>query len=214
MSQNGLPSLLDRHWAESALAVGAVVIAAASLWVAFDAERTNRELVASQSWPYVEVYESDTPSEPRAMSLIVTNDGIGPAKLESFELFWKGKPQHSPWELLASCCTQAQQGSSQPVDLATLRRNPDLQTSTDEGVVLRAGESVPILSLTRGAGSIAIWDTLHSTLRGNVSLRYCYCSAFDQCWLTTQQFGHTRNMNPPEVRVCPHPKVPYDNIGG
>jgi hypothetical protein len=49
MSEKGLPSLLDRHWAESALAIGAVIIAAVSLWVAFDSERTNRELVASAS---------------------------------------------------------------------------------------------------------------------------------------------------------------------
>jgi hypothetical protein len=49
MSGKGLPSLLERHWAESALAIGAVVIAAASLWVAVDTERANRELVASFS---------------------------------------------------------------------------------------------------------------------------------------------------------------------
>lgn len=30
MSENGLPSLLERHWAESALAIGAVVPAAGS----------------------------------------------------------------------------------------------------------------------------------------------------------------------------------------
>ena len=52
--KKGLPSLLERHWAESALAIGAVIIAAVSLWVAFDAERTNRELVASASWPFVQ----------------------------------------------------------------------------------------------------------------------------------------------------------------
>ncbi|MGH8290958.1 MAG: hypothetical protein ACREV7_18415 [Steroidobacteraceae bacterium] len=30
MSKKGVPSLLERHWAESALAIGAVVIAAAA----------------------------------------------------------------------------------------------------------------------------------------------------------------------------------------
>jgi hypothetical protein len=48
MPQNGLSSLLERHWAESALAIGAIVIAAASLWVAYDTERTNRQLVISE----------------------------------------------------------------------------------------------------------------------------------------------------------------------
>lgn len=214
MSQNGLPSLLDRHWAESALAIGAIVIAGVSLWVAFDAERTNRELVTSQSWPYVEAYESDAPGDPRVMRLVVANDGIGPAKLESFELFWKGKPQHSPWELLTNCCTSAPKGSAQPGDYSALQGNIDLQTSSDEGVVLRAGESIPFLALSRGAGSAEMWDALHSKLRGNVSLRYCYCSAFDECWLTTQLFGRPRDMNPPEVRACPRPRVSYNNMSG
>jgi hypothetical protein len=214
MSQNGLPSLLDRHWAESALAIGAVVIAGVSLWVAFDAQRTNRELVASQSWPFIEVYENDTPNDPRIMRLVVNNDGIGPAKLESFELFWKGKAQHNPWELLTNCCTPAQKVSGQPGDYTALQRNIDLQTSTDEDVVVRAGESIPFLMLTRGAGSTDLWDALHAKLRGNVSLRYCYCSVFDECWLATQQFGRPRSMNPPQVRACPQPQVTYNNIGG
>lgn len=46
MSNKPLPSLFDRHWAESALAIGAVVIAAVSLWIAVDSERTNRQIVA------------------------------------------------------------------------------------------------------------------------------------------------------------------------
>jgi len=213
MSQNGLPSLLDRHWAESALAIGAVIIAGVSLWVAFDAEQTNRELVATQSWPFVEVYESDTSDEPRVMRLIIANDGIGPAKLESFELFWKGKPQRNPWQLLANCCTPAQKGSGQPGNYTALQANVDLQTSSDEGVVVRAGEAIPFLVLTRGAGSTDVWDALHSRLRGNVSLRYCFCSVFDECWLATQLFGRPRSMNPPRVRACPRPQVPYNNIG-
>ena len=213
MSQNGLPSLLDRHWAESALAVGAVIIAGVSLWVAFDSERTNRELVASQSWPFIEVYENDTQDNPRIMRLVVNNDGIGPAKLESFELFWKGKPQRNPWELLTSCCTPAQRDSGPPANYAALQ-NIDLETDSDEGIVMRAGESLPILVLTRRAGTTDIWDALHSRLRGNLSLRYCYCSAFDECWLATQLFGHPMSMNPPHVRACPRPRVTYNNIGG
>src|SRR5579872_4520170 len=101
MSENGLPSLLDRHWAESVLAIGAVIIAAVSLWVGFDSERTNRELVASASWPFVGFYSTsaqNSTSSVRSFELI--NQGIGPAKLESFELFWKGRAQSSPWQLL------------------------------------------------------------------------------------------------------------------
>lgn len=214
MSEKGLPSLLDRHWAESALAIGAVIIAAVSLWMAYDTERTNRDLVASQSWPYVQVYESehetDATDGPDAMSLIVANNGIGPAKLESFELFWNDEPQRSPWRLLQTCCVQVK-GSARPVDMTTLQA--DIGTSSDEGIVLRAGTALAFLQLQRNAADSAAWDALHSGfLARKLSVRYCYCSAFDECWLATERFGERRQMNPPRVRSCPRPKVPYDNL--
>lgn len=59
MSDKSLPSLLERHWAESALAIGAVVIAAASLWIAVATEHTNRQIVAAASWPFLAQYFSD-----------------------------------------------------------------------------------------------------------------------------------------------------------
>jgi hypothetical protein len=211
MADKNLPSLLDRHWAESALAIGAVIIAAASLWVAYDANLTNHQLVASQSWPYLEVFESDTESGPNTMTLAITNEGIGPAKLESFELFWEGKPQRNPWQLLLDCCAKAIPGAAQPHDIAALQQDIDLQTSTDQGVVVRAGAAIPFVVLKRNAAGAAIWDALHSGLWGHLTVRYCYCSVFNECWRNTQEFGVAREMNPPEVRSCPRPPVPYDN---
>jgi hypothetical protein len=211
MADKNLPSLLDRHWAESVLAIGAVVIAVASLWVAYDANLTNRQLVASQSWPYLEVYESDTASGPRTMTLAVTNAGIGPAKLESFELFWNGQPQRNPWQLLLDCCAHAVPGAARPHDIAALQQDIDLDTSTDEGVVVRAGEVIPLMVLKRNTAGAAIWDALHSSFEGHLTVRYCYCSVFNECWRNTQEFGGTLDMNPPEVRSCPRPQVPYDN---
>ena len=202
MSDRGLPSLLDRHWAESLLAIGAVVIAAVSLWMAYDTERTNRQLVASQSWPYLQIYESET--EPRSMNLIISNNGIGPAKLETFELFWKGRAQRNPWQLLQTCCS--------PVDLTALQRDLGLGTGSDEGIVVRAGEVHPFLTLVRNAADSAAWDALHSDYGRNLVVRYCYCSAFDECWVNTKRFGQPQQMNPPPVRSCPRPEVPYDNI--
>lgn len=212
MSGKGLPSLLERHWAESALAIGAVVIAAVSLWMAYDTERTNRDLVASQSWPYVQIYESETWADPRVMSFIIANNGIGPAKLESFELLWKGEPQRNPWQLLLTCCAQAEEGSGHAGDIAALRRDVTFGTGSDEGIVVRAGETHPFLQVERNASGAAVWDALHSQYGSNLNVRYCYCSALDECWLTTQRFDQPRPMNPPRVRSCPRPRVSYDNL--
>lgn len=205
--KKGLPPLLDRHWAESLLAIGAVVIAAVSLWVAYDSERTNRQLVASASWPFLGFYSTEPANaQPRFLTLVLTNQGIGPAKLESFELFWNGRAQRSPWMLLQSCCARGQPGSN-----PGLTRDPTIDTASDEGIVVRAGESVTFLSYTRTAGNAAIWDTLASHYVGSLSVRYCYCSVFDACWLVSARLGVVRNLNPPRVRACPRPDIHYDN---
>lgn len=216
MSQNGLPSLLDRHWAESALAIGAVVIAAVSLWVAFDAAQTNRELVASErqlvaanSWPYVEVGENDqTMGGGPGISLLIMNSGIGPAKLETFELSWKGKPQHGPRELLLTCCVQPGQFGTQAAAGAQIESI--LGVSSPYGVVMRAGQMRPFLFLGETKNDAAIIEALRAGLR-NLSIRYCYCSVFDECWVVTNDFSKRNNLNPPHVKACPQPAVSYTN---
>jgi hypothetical protein len=212
MSEKGLPSLLDRHWAESALAIGAVIIAAVSLWVAFDSERTNRELVASASWPFVELVSGEKTTEPRVLHLDLSNDGIGPAKLESFELFWQGKPERSPWQLLRDCCAQGRTAAGQPGSIEALRADTaDLGTASDQGLVLRAGETIHLLAYIRNGDDSPIWDAFESQYVRNLSVRYCYCSAFNDCWVMTARLGTRRDLNPPRVRACPRPQVPYDN---
>ena len=208
--KKGLPPLLDRHWAESLLAIDAVVIAAVSLWVAYDSERTNRQLVASASWPFLGFYSTEPENaHPPILTLVLTNQGIGPAKLESFELFWNGRAQRSPWMLLQSCCARGQPGSS-----PALTPDPTLDTASDEGIVVRAGESVTFLAYTRTAGNAATWDALASHYVGSLSVRYCYCSVFDECWLVSARLGVPRNLHPPRVRACPRPDIHYDNIPG
>jgi hypothetical protein len=205
MSENGLPSLLERHWAESALAIGAVIIAAVSLWVAYDTERTNRDLVASErqlvaanSWPFVQVGENDqAPGGGPGLSLIMYNGGIGPAKVETFELFWKGKPQHNPFELLHACCASPKR---------------DIGVSTPSGVVLRPGQLISFLFFNRTPENGPLLDALRAGMN-NISLRYCYCSAFDECWVGIDQFGQPRDLHPPQVSMCPKAAVPYTNHG-
>lgn len=203
MSENDLPSLLERHWAESALAIGAVIIAAVSLWVAYDTERTNRELVASErqlvaanSWPFVQVAENDqAPNGGPGISLIMFNGGIGPAKVETFELFWKGQPQRSPFELMRACCGSAP---------------PDFGMGAPSGLVLRPGQTLSFLYFNRTQENGPVLDALRAGL-SNISIRYCYCSAFDECWVSINHFGEARDMHPPRAPMCPQPRVPYSN---
>lgn len=204
MSKKSLPSLFERHWAESALAIGAVVIAAFSLWVAVDSERTNHQLVAAASWPFVQLMESSSVSPP-LIKLMLTNSGIGPAKIETFELFWKGKPQRSPWELLHTCCGMAPPPAAQS----------GISSSSDAGMVLRAGAAIDLLTFKETPANAASWKAFASQFAAgpskNISVRYCYCSVLNQCWLMSGGSGRPLSLNPPRVKECPTTRVGYQN---
>lgn len=209
MSDKQLPSLLERHWAESALAIGAVVIAAASLWVAYDANLTNRELVTSESWPIVQVYRTNNGSSG-TMSLVLANEGIGPAKLETFQLFWNGKAVRSPHQLLRTCCSAPGGTVDDPGALKALYSGIS-STSSTIGFVIRPGATTSFLTYDRNGEDSAGWNTLASHLN-DLSFRYCYCSVFNQCWLYSAHFGTEQNLTPPRVSGCPHPAVTYNNF--
>lgn len=219
MSQNGLPSLLERHWAESALAIGAILIAAVSLWVAYDTERTNRALVASEqqlvaanSWPFVQYAENDSAAAGGAgLSLMIMNSGIGPAKVETFEVLWHGQAQKNPMTLLQACCSGPGLSPDHPVNLQWLLSN--LQVSGTAGMVLRPGENLPFLGLQQGSASQANWEALRSALLQGLEIRSCYCSAFNTCWVVDDVFQKQRDLSPPQVAVCPQPKISYSNAG-
>ena len=197
MSQSKLPALLDRHWAESVLAIGAIVIASASLWVGYDTMRTNHKLVVAASWPYLEQNFSDaTYTQQPLLTVDVTNAGIGPAKVESVALFWHGTAYHTAADLLHECCGYDTKAETQN----------DLITSTLQGWVVRSGETVHLIWYARPAIDPAPWEKFKAVIESGVAaptFRICYCSAFNQCWLTN---GHA--LDPPRVKICPVAKVP------
>jgi hypothetical protein len=186
------------------LTILAVVIAAISLWIAIDTERTNRQLVAEAAWPFVQMYTSGGSDSQRPLSLSITNAGVGPAKIETLELFWQGKPYRTSLELLKDCCKYDMSHSDQ----SQVQDRP-LSTSAIAGTVLRAGDNVSIVRYGLTPNNSATWETLRSQ-RLKISFRLCYCSVFNECWVTgPRTLSDKQDLNPPSVKNCPRPEVPY-----
>lgn len=83
-----------------------------------------------------------------------------------------------------------------------------LGMSSTAGLVLRPGQALDFVYITRTPASAASMDVLRSNLR-NLSFRFCYCSVFDECWLGKRQFGKPADFRPSRVQACPVPTVPY-----
>jgi hypothetical protein len=101
-----------RRWLDMVLALSAMTVSVVSLIVAVGHGRTmermaeaNSRLVAANSWPFLQ-YRTDNvgPNETQRIALLIENVGIGPARTETFEVWWHDQPMPTPTALLRACC--------------------------------------------------------------------------------------------------------------
>jgi len=115
------------------------------------------------------------------ITLKVENAGVGPAKLISLEIFRDDQRIRTPRDLV------------QALDPATTR--PVLSLGVTMPIVLRPGDSQLIIGLKR-QGQEALWDKLN-TARFELRFRACYCSIFDECWVSD-----LATVSPQHVEQC------------
>ena len=195
-----LPAM-RRHWIEYVATFVALAVSVISLWVAIGTEDANRRMVAAASWPLLQAEDTNSgnSNEPD-IRLSVINSGVGPAKLETMEISWKGHPYRSGGELLADCCGfKAHRFPAPPGEPP----HTPVTTGTISGLVVRAGETRTFLDLPRGSDNAEVWDKFDA-VRRQLVYRACYCSVFDECWIST-----LRNLDARRVDRCPVVKDLY-----
>ncbi len=154
--------------ADKILAVLAVFLSCVSVFIAVHHGRTMERLVAANSWPnisYTTGNEDDTGTR-QIVTLSLKNTGVGPARIDTFELFYKGVPMRDYTALIKACC-------GKPAE------NVSSSWVIDE--VLPARETIEFLSVAKDMVGDDLWDTLNRE-RFAVRVRACYCSVFDECW--------------------------------
>lgn len=204
-----IPSTIParRHWLEYASTAIAVVVSVVSLWVAIGSEDANRKMVAASSWPFLQVLtgNSNAQNHPELV-FTVSNAGVGPAKVKSFEVFWKSKSYRTSFQLMRDCCgyqiptvaPQTPEGELPPGQVSS---------SHVAHNVIRAGEERSFLAYELAPQNAAIWKKFDQVRQTELQYRICYCSVFDECWIDT--FDFTGDKGPSRVDMCPIPKVAY-----
>lgn len=159
------------------------VISIALAYATFVQANATRKIQRSETWPFVS-YGTDnaTPEQKPEIALSLANNGVGPARIEAVEFTYKGKTMSNPREFLAECCAWDSKFvfMSEPVT-----------------GVLRPGQKTDFIRLTRTDENATIWNKLN-TERWGVVVRSCYCSIFDDCWISDN-----RQKRPQPVKVCP-----------
>jgi hypothetical protein len=190
-------------WIDMAVAFSALFISVVSLGIAILHGRTmekmadaNARLVAANSWPFLSFGAGwVTTNGVTRLHMQVGNSGVGPAKIESAELVWKGVAYRTDPEFLKACC-DFDPASGTPFD-STLLSNE----------VLRAGGNIRFLEFTQPASPAVFSALQRAVLSRDLQLNICYCSIFDECWKSDLT---TLSLNPEPVPACVQPKVPFD----
>lgn len=96
------------RWLDIVLALNAMFVSVVSLVVGIEHGRTmermadaNTRMVEANSWPFVAFSTHNVDENGNAdVRLVLNNQGIGPARIQAFELWYAGQPIASPKDLI------------------------------------------------------------------------------------------------------------------
>jgi hypothetical protein len=206
-ARTGFELFLHKRLADIVIAVAALFVSIVSLWIGVRNEIANEQLVAASTWPFLQIQVSNAdPDAKLDLQFNVVNTGVGPAKIESFELFWRGMPFRSGNELLTRCCGYRVVKATSP----EAKTHTPLITGTVQGIVLRAGDTEAFIHYRLNADNLPVWTALDKA-RDQMTYRICYCSVLDQCSRSAlrSELYLPGQLHPEQVKTCPTPAVTY-----
>jgi hypothetical protein len=180
-------------WLDVTLGVVAVSISLMSLFLAIQHGRVMEKMVAASTWPYVMVrFSTSNPDGSPHVRLEVANKGVGPAKVESLEVFYHDAAQPGGEALL--------QAILKPVDK---RHLPFLQSDVVNSV-MAANDHVDIVDVQAANFAPQETEALRVAM-AELSFRVCYCSVFDECSVLDTR----KQLRPEPVNECTFPEIPF-----
>ena len=161
-----------RQWVDLVLGVSAVAISFISLFLAIHNGEAMERLVQANSWPSVQIIFSTLNQDATPhIHVDIANKGVGPARIESLEVSYNGKPVSNPRAMLNAMLNRT-----------TAPPHPRIQTATITHSVLAAKEQITFVDFKVEEYNADDYAVMGVAVQ-KVNFRACYCSVFDECWL-------------------------------
>ena len=162
--------------------LGSIAALATSLFAlslsAYQARLMNEQtrLMQNQSrasvWPYVAIgYRINDEGESRGYTWQISNDGVGPARIESVTMTLDGKPVRHWRELF-----HALYGDVDVPATYSQVYGRVLPPSTNRETTI---DALHLLDMAQANAFFAAQDRIEMTI--------CYCSVYDDCWIARKQ---------------------------
>ena len=153
---------------QTILSVAGVFTGAVALYAALNESQAVRQQTSASVWPYVQFIINDTSDGNSAtFDLSLNNVGVGPARMQGMRVTLNSEVMRD-WETLTN--TLIPDGVTLGVDYGK---------SSASRRVLAPGESLNVFYSEHKELALKLQDAVYS---GDLSVSYCYCSIFDECW--------------------------------
>jgi hypothetical protein len=181
--QEGLP-----RWLELTIAVTALVTSISSIVIAIQHGHTMEKLVEANSVPYlVGGFSTVTDQGADVLSLDLLNRGVGPAHEESLRVTVDKRPVRSFHDLVL-----ASLGPNEgPKAYQAFHQSGTITRNNVAKRFIAAGQAQLVFKLPRTAETARWWDLL-TAQQSRWNVGYCYCSVFDECWASANEFDDSR----------------------
>ena len=156
-----------------------------SVFIAVRHGETMERLDAANSWPNISYNTGNEVGSAGNLAKTITfnlrNTGVGPARIDSFEVFYKDQPVAGIQQYLAACCHT---------------KSTEFAISTVLNEVLPARDDIELITFPAAHNTDGDWAALNRE-RFQTRVRVCYCSVFDECWVRD-----TAGPRPVRVAQC------------
>ena len=173
---------------QTVIAVIGFFVGAVALYAALNEADAVRKQQQAAVWPHIRVTDVNfgTPGEER-FDIVVSNKGIGPARIEMVNVTIGGVEQTSWYEIVRALPDGETAGISS-------YRLADATLSPEEDIVA--------VSVEAKYGSLELVNAFRDLVRGGeAAMEICYCSVFDDCWMIK-----AAERRPSPIKRCPAQK--------
>ncbi|WP_372785675.1 hypothetical protein [Phenylobacterium sp.] len=190
------------RWLEWTTALSALVISICSIGIAVYNARIESRLLKANSYPYLVSGVSDaTPDGSERISIELLNNGVGPADERSLKIKLGGRYVTDVKDFVRTAmgAAEAEKAGDLLVDLH----------DNEPTRFIAAKDRAMVFRIDMTPQNARYWELLDAGMNAKgVSLEYCYCSVFEECWAVQ---GEVRKpvkacVRDPRLEFRPKPK--------
>ncbi|MEW6990124.1 hypothetical protein AADZ91_05475 [Colwelliaceae bacterium 6441] len=171
------------------IAICAILISAASFYATYlQADAAERQ-VKAMTLPLIQFGSGNWDKELKVpkISLNLTNAGVGPAIIKSVSFKYHGKSFDDFKDFYHACCEPETTKYFEYVSQDKMKVTPTEEgvyiTSNMKNRILAGQDTINFIQLGLSEKSNAFWQKLNIARR-DLSLKVCYCSLLDECYIT------------------------------